>query len=196
METHTKLAGFVVPSVTGLPKAWCMSIVADTKDWTWVIDRPCPECGFDATEYGNTRIPSAIRDNAASWAPVIARPTVRDRPNDFTWSALEYSAHVRDVLKVYRERLRLMLETDNPLYPNWDQDETAIAERYNEQDPTTIAGDIAANADDLANAFAALDASQWQRAGRRSDGASFTVSSMAKYMTHDLVHHRWDVSGR
>src|SRR4051794_791858 len=19
----------------------------DTKDWTWVLDRPCPECGFD-----------------------------------------------------------------------------------------------------------------------------------------------------
>lgn len=24
------------------------SIVADDKDWTWVIERACPECGFDA----------------------------------------------------------------------------------------------------------------------------------------------------
>jgi hypothetical protein len=24
-----------------------MTIVPDTKDWTWVLRRPCPECGFD-----------------------------------------------------------------------------------------------------------------------------------------------------
>jgi hypothetical protein len=24
-------------------------IVPDTKDWTWVLERPCPECGFDAS---------------------------------------------------------------------------------------------------------------------------------------------------
>ena len=23
-----------------------MTIEPDTKDWTWVLDRPCPECGF------------------------------------------------------------------------------------------------------------------------------------------------------
>ena len=26
-------------------------IVPDTKDWTWVLDRPCEECGFDATAH-------------------------------------------------------------------------------------------------------------------------------------------------
>ena len=25
-----------------------MAIVPDTKDWTWVLERPCDECGFDA----------------------------------------------------------------------------------------------------------------------------------------------------
>ena len=24
-------------------------IEPDTKDWTWVLDRPCPECGFEAS---------------------------------------------------------------------------------------------------------------------------------------------------
>jgi hypothetical protein len=23
-----------------------MTIIPDTKDWTWVLHRPCPECGF------------------------------------------------------------------------------------------------------------------------------------------------------
>ncbi|HEY1529278.1 MAG TPA: DinB family protein [Galbitalea sp.] len=172
-----------------------MPIVADTKNWTWVTERPCPECGFDASDYGDADIAPAIVGNAASWPAVLARPTVRDRPDDSTWSPLEYAAHVRDVLGVYRERLRLMVDTDDPLYPNWDQDETAVAERYNEQDPAVVGVQLGANAEELAATFSALTPEQWRRVGRRSDGASFTVSSMAKYMTHDLVHHRFDVNG-
>jgi len=172
-----------------------MPIVKDTKNWTWVTERPCPECGFDATAYPDAAIASAIRDNALSWPAVLERADVRERPNDSTWSPLEYSAHVRDVLRVYRERLRLMVETDDPLYPNWDQDETAVAERYNEQDPRVVATEIAAAAGDISAAFEALAPGEWSRPGRRSDGAQFTVSLMAKYMTHDLVHHRWDVRG-
>jgi hypothetical protein len=172
-----------------------MPIVADTKNWTWVIERPCPECGFDARHYEDADIAPAIRDNAESWPAVLARPTVRVRPNDSTWSPLEYAAHVRDVLKVYRERLGLMVGTDDPLYPNWDQDATAVDDAYNEQDPARVATQIAANAELLADGFDALTSEQWMRPGRRSDGASFTVSSMAKYLVHDLIHHRWDVSG-
>jgi hypothetical protein len=170
-----------------------MPIVADTKNWTWVVERPCPECGFDASDYPDKAIAPAILDNAASWPGVLVRPTVRDRPNDSTWSPLEYAAHVRDVLAVYRERLRLMIATDDPLYPNWDQDETAVVERYNEQDPAVVGVQLGGNAEDLAAIFASLGPEEWTRVGRRSDGASFTVSTMAKYMTHDLVHHRWDV---
>ncbi len=35
---------------------------------------------------------------------------------------------------------------------------------------------------------------QWERPGRRSDGASFTVETFARYMIHDPVHHLWDVA--
>jgi hypothetical protein len=171
-----------------------MPIVADTKNWTWVIERPCPECGFDARNYADADIAPAIRDNAESWPAVLGRSTVRDRPNDSTWSPLEYAAHVRDVMAVYRERLRLMVETDDPLYPNWDQDATAVEDAYNEQDPHAVGDQVRENAAELAATFEALTPEEWLRPGRRSDGASFTVSSMAKYFTHDLVHHRWDVS--
>ena len=170
-----------------------MAIEKDTKNWTWVIERPCPDCGFDANQYPDASIAGAVRHNAASWPAVLARSDVRVRPNDSTWSPLEYSAHVRDVLRVYRERLRLMVETDDPMYPNWDQDQSAIDERYNEQDPTEVGRELAVAAETVAAAFDALAPSDWQRPGRRSDGASFTISTISKYMTHDLVHHRWDV---
>jgi hypothetical protein len=170
-----------------------MPIVPDTKNWTWVIDRPCPECGYDAAEYSDSQIAGAILANARSWPAVLARASVRTRPNDSTWSALEYSAHVRDVLRVYLERIRLMLDTDDPLYPNWDQDATAIAERYNEQDPVEVSAELTDAAAALAAAFDAVNGDGWSRVGRRSDGASFTVSSISRYLFHDLEHHRWDV---
>jgi hypothetical protein len=36
---------------------------------------------------------------------------------------------------------------------------------------------------------------QWQRPGRRSDGARFTVETFARYFIHDPVHHLYDVTG-
>jgi hypothetical protein len=41
-----------------------MTVEPDIKDWTWVIDRPCPECGFDASTLALTDVPDAIRANA------------------------------------------------------------------------------------------------------------------------------------
>ena len=171
-----------------------MAIIPDTKNWTWVVERPCPECSFDASTVRREDVAEIIRDNAAAWPAVLARPDVRERPDDATWSPLEYAAHVRDVLRLYDYRLQLMLEEDDPLYPNWDQDDTAVAERYNEQDPTTVAGELVEAAETLADRFDALDDAQWQRPGRRSDGVSFTVATFAVYFVHDVVHHLHDVS--
>ena len=112
-----------------------MVITPDTKDWTWVLERPCPECGFDAAKVGFDDIPRLLRENAAGWRPVLERADVTVRPNDHTWSALEYAAHVRDVFRVFSVRLGLMRSENDPQFANWDQDATAVAERYNEQDP-------------------------------------------------------------
>lgn len=166
----------------------------DTKDWTWVLDRPCPECGLDTSTIHHDDIPAMLRANAASWQDVLTRPDVRDRPNDATWSPLEYAAHVRDVCRVYTERLHLMLTTDAPDYPNWDQDATAVEDRYDEQDPATVATELTAAADRLAHDFAQVSGDQWQRTGTRGDGAHFTVDTFARYLVHDPVHHLHDVT--
>ncbi|MDV7263561.1 DinB family protein, partial [Rhodococcus oxybenzonivorans] len=73
-----------------------MAITPDTKNWTWVLERACPDCGFDSAEVRYTDIPDLVRANAAAWVPVLERPDVAVRPDEGTWSALEYAAHVRD----------------------------------------------------------------------------------------------------
>ncbi|MFP5352093.1 MAG: DinB family protein [Actinomycetota bacterium] len=170
-----------------------MPITPDTKDWTWVLQRPCTECGFDVRSFPREDMGRLLRENAREWTPLLAHPLATERPNDHTWSALEYACHVRDVFKLYDYRLDLMLAEDDPLYPNWDQDETAVADRYDRQDPDVVAEELERAAHALADRFDEVEGQAWERTGRRSDGASFTIESFARYLIHDPIHHLHDV---
>jgi hypothetical protein len=168
-------------------------IVPDTKDWTWVLEQPCPECGFAADELAGTAVGTLTRSNAAAWQQVLTRSDVRDRPAPTTWSPLEYACHVRDVHVLFDQRLTLMLAEDDPQFANWDQDETAVRERYGEQDPAVVSDELVAAAATIAARFDGVTGEQWQRTARRSDGAVFTVETFGRYFAHDYVHHLHDV---
>jgi hypothetical protein len=170
-----------------------MTISPDTKNWTWVLERECPECGFDAAAFDPRTMPAAVRANAKEWSELLDHELVRRRPEAGRWSALEYGCHVRDVFVLFNERLRLMLEMDDPTYQNWDQDATAVSERYDEQDPADVLPSLLHAADALADRFATVTDDQWSRTGTRSDGAKFTVRTFAQYLIHDPIHHVHDV---
>jgi SAM-dependent methyltransferase len=171
-----------------------MMIEPDTKDWTWVLDRPCPECGFDAPGLDRDRIPQAIRDNATLWDVVLDTDDAAVRPSAHLWSPLEYACHVRDVNELFARRLALMLSEDAPTFDNWDQDATARTADYGSQQPGTVAQEVTAAAETVASAYEQVAGDQWGRTGSRSDGATFTVDTFARYHLHDLVHHAHDVS--
>ena len=166
--------------------------MADTKDWTWVLERPCPECGFAAGALARTDIGATAREVADRFGVFLAADDVRTRPDPDTWSALEYGCHIRDVYRIMRFRLGLMLDEHEPTFPNWDQDATVVEERYNEQSPEVVSAELVADAAALADAFDTV--ADWSRPGRRSDGVSFTIETFAKYFIHDPIHHLWDVT--
>lgn len=170
-----------------------MAIEPDTKNWTWVIERPCDDCGYDGSTTTIRDVPGIIEANATGWPAALVRSDVRDRPDAQTWSTLEYAAHVRDVHRRMTERLVLMLTEDAPTFPNWDQDATAVDEAYGDQDPATVERELGAAAHRAARAFDDVRDDQLDRTGHRSDGSAFTVASLAVYAAHDPVHHLWDV---
>lgn len=171
-------------------------IEPDTKDWTWILQRPCPDCGFDSSRPARADFGRAIRDLAAEFAHALGGEAVTRRPRPTTWSLLEYSCHVRDVHRTFAGRIDLMLAHDAPHFPNWDQDATAVEERYHEQDPATVAQELVAAAEAVAARYDAVPDDAWERTGLRSDGSAFTLDSLGRYHLHDLVHHAWDVDVR
>lgn len=167
--------------------------VPDDKDWTFVLQRSCPECGYTAAGVDATLLPSLIRTATSPWAEVLARPDVAVRPADQVWSPLEYACHVRDVLAVFSERIELVRSEDNPTFTNWDQDATAITQRYWAEDPVVVAVQIEAAADHNAKLWAEVGEHEWQRPATRSNGSKFTLETLGTYELHDLIHHLHDV---
>jgi hypothetical protein len=170
-----------------------MVIRPDDKDWTWVLERACPECGFDTTTLAGPEVASAIRATAAAWRPLVDHPLAARRPTEDVWSAHEYACHVRDVFRIGDYRIGLMLTEDGPRFPNWDQDATAVDEDYPEQDLAVVLDELEAAGEVLASLLDDVTDHGWERPGTRSDGAHFTVATFARYLLHDPVHHVWDV---
>jgi hypothetical protein len=170
-------------------------ILAEDKDWTWVLDRRCPDCGFDTSACAETRVAGLTRDNADAWVDLLERGKIRaGRPNSSTWSSLEYACHVRDVFRRFERRIALIQSEDDPQFPNWDQDASAVDDRYDAQDPTQVVEDLYSAAHVIAGRLDTISGDAWKRPGRRSDGASFTIGTLARYMIHDPIHHIWDVN--
>ena len=167
----------------------------DDKDWTWVLDAPCPECGFDAAAVHGRDVAAMLPALTRRWVTVLSVPDAGVRPAPAVWSPLEYGCHVRDVFTIFGGRATSMLVEDDPLFDNWDQDATALEQRYAEQVPGLVSADLVVAAEKTTAVFASVADGDWTRPGRRSNGSVFTVDSLGRYFLHDVVHHLHDVQG-
>jgi hypothetical protein len=168
-------------------------IEPDTKDWTWTLERPCPECGFEASTVAAGDIASQTLTLTSPWAEVLARPDATQRPAPSVWSPREYGCHVRDVCRVFEGRVRQMLAEDGARFANWDQDATALEQGYAAQSPALVGAELQESAQQIAGTFGQVQGEEWSRRGLRSDGSEFTVLTLGQYFLHDLAHHLVDV---
>lgn len=64
-------------------------IASDDKDWTWVLERPCLDCGFDASRCAVDTVAGLVRANAEVWRGLLTQGTIRPgRPDVARWSSL------------------------------------------------------------------------------------------------------------
>jgi hypothetical protein len=161
------------------------------------LSRRCDQCGLSAGDITAEAFAQRTFIAAEEWVQILrSSPAVNARPEPDVWSPLEYGAHVRDVYRLFDARLTQMLNEDTPTFASWNQDETAINERYGEQDPEVVAEELEAAAQRFVARIQSLTPEQYTRRGIRSDGAEFTVATFLQYFLHDVIHHLWDVTGQ
>src|SRR5690625_7514877 len=116
-----------------------MSIEPETKDWTWVLRQECSECGEDVGQLSLADAIERLSELQEPWRVELEQPGLATRPNDRTWSRLEYACHVRDALAVSRDRVELLLQRDDPTLSDWGHDAPTEPRNYIAGDPAHAA---------------------------------------------------------
>jgi RimJ/RimL family protein N-acetyltransferase len=165
------------------------------RDWVSLVAAgPCPECGFDAPLLGAGDLADAARDEGRRWslwaAAVVGDDRVGRRPAPPVWSALEYTAHVRDVFEVFEIRVGRMLAEDDPELGWWDHDAAVVG--YAGLNVADVVSALEAGASRLAATLDGVSGRGWDRTGVRRPGERFTVAGLVRYALHESFHHRGD----
>jgi hypothetical protein len=164
----------------------------------------CEECDFSYEELARDAIALAIRTGAADYRSRLEPGAALDVAHDLrlrahpiagVWSALEYACHVRDVLEVQRERVRLAQVEDRPDMTPMGREERVERDRYNERSPGVVADQLVGAAEALAADLDALGGDGWRRTVMYNWPAreERTVEWIAIHTVHELVHHRRDI---
>lgn len=168
------------------------------RDWVGVVAAgPCPDCGLDATAVGRDELAVRIPQAAASWQDLLSGATpvqLRARPDDATWSPLEYAGHVAGVLRVFDGRVRRMLAEHEPDLGWWDHEAAVREEHYQDRDPVELGSDLSAAARSLSGCLVQLSPAEWARTGLRRGRERFDVEGLVRFAWHEVVHHRHDAS--
>jgi len=162
------------------------------------VEGRCDECGFDYDEQDLAGVLDRLGRVAGEFGGLLAAAAddaVRRRPDPDTWSALEYSCHVRDVLDVQTRRIAQTLAEDVPAYVPMNREQRLVDERYGEQDPAAVTRELESRAAEFVAAAAALDAVQLERTGIYSypTPKERPLSWLARHTAHEVVHHHLDV---
>ncbi len=161
------------------------------------MDR-CEACRFDYYGFARAEVGPRLTTLADAHALRLTETPaalLRERPVADTWSCLEYGCHVRDVLAVQRGRIQLAQQEVEPEFVPMGRDERAVADRYNDQQPSVAADQLVGAAAALAGLLGSLDDAGWARTGWYSypQRELRAVDWVARHTVHELHHHLADV---
>ena len=164
-------------------------------------DGSLPQCGHHPAAMERDALGTELMESADSWRNFLMEADdsyLRTVPAPGIFSPMQYGAHVRDILRVYGDRILIMLEEDDPVFPQFNPDE-GVWDSYNRLGREELAEDIEAQAQRLATIFDDLEPEQWSLTMIRDGGADgvykFTVAGLASYAVHEAHHHLLDADG-
>jgi DNA segregation ATPase FtsK/SpoIIIE, S-DNA-T family len=158
----------------------------------------CGECRFEYESVAPGAIGATIEARSATIAGLL-RATPADRLAAHraagVWSALEYGAHVRDVVLAQRERLVLVLVEDRPSFARMYRDERVELLGYAGEDPATVADQLEQAAALTGRAFRRRTAAELARPLVYNYPAPMDVDLlwMGRHTVHEAVHHLGDI---
>lgn len=157
----------------------------------------CAECGYEHGSLSRAQVLAAVPELAAGHARLltsVSGDALRGHPRAGSWSALEYGCHVRDVLRVQRERVLLAQAEDVPEFATMRREERPVEERYNQQDPAEVAGELGDAGAAFTGVLVGLDDAGWLRTGVYNwpERAVRSVEWIARHTAHELAHHLFD----
>ena len=171
--------------------------------WQWAraqTDR-CPQCGEHPAAMERASLGGQLIESAGAWRTFLLGAddaSLRTSPAPGIFSPIQYGAHVRDIQGVYGDRILLMLEQDNPVFPQFNPEEEEW-ENFNRLEADSLANGIEAQARRLAEILERLQPQDWGRTMTRDGGRDgvhqFTVAGLASYVVHESHHHLLDANG-
>ncbi len=114
---------------------------------------------------------------------------LRRRPSPDDWSALEVCCHLRDYAEIEGQRVRRLVEEDEPALEAWDEQELAAERNYQGDDPGRVRTALRAFWGGLAYQLEGLTDAQWERSGSHSEIGRVTVRSRTeRQVAHAQAH--------
>lgn len=162
------------------------------------MDR-CEECGFVYGDVDLDAVAARVESFGDRYRETFAgvrEDLARIRPNPDTWSGLEYTCHIRDVLLVQRDRTVLAQVEDRPSFARMYREERVGLCRYADEPLTDVLDQLSMAAQLCATVFAAVTPDGWRRPliYNWPSPAERDLSWLARHTVHEGEHHLMDVT--
>jgi hypothetical protein len=157
-------------------------------------DHVCPTCALSYGQLAVDSIPLRMRSvngEIRALVDTLDPDALTRRPDEQTWSALEYLCHIRDVYVASTIRLyRARKENDPQIEPLFN-DLRVLRFRYNDADAGGILHEMDATLEGLVDEMARV--SDWDCTFTRQPGERRTARWLVRQAFHEALHHLADM---
>lgn len=154
----------------------------------------CEVCGLDRDAIGADEVIPRVQAGVDGFLDVLSSdsPSLAQRPTPDSWSVLEYSGHIRDVLLNQREGIVVALIEHEPVKQKMYRDERVNLGMYAPETAAEISQGIEVAGRLFVNTYRVLTSEQLSRTVIYV-GEPRTLAWVGAQAVHEVEHHLADV---